>query len=153
MVPEFFWDKYVKKIQPMTQEGPVIMFFKEVSHSIFLWVVAYWLWALFYPTGVVQNFGIVFLLCGFFAGVIPDIFTHTEERFLETDPTFIFPFSHLFGFRLRWHKPEWEYRKAHGDLSMKEWEINFNNWVFMSFLALLVVYCISQLIMYFCLIK
>jgi hypothetical protein len=126
MVPIFVWDKFVRKIQPMTDQGPVTMFLKEVTHSVFTWSVAGFLWSIFFPAGEIKVLGFVFVLCALFAGVIPDIYTHTEERFLETDPTFIFPVSRLIGKRLRSRKPAWEYRKAHGDLGMKEWEKVFN---------------------------
>ncbi|KKS86218.1 MAG: hypothetical protein UV60_C0002G0023 [Parcubacteria group bacterium GW2011_GWA2_43_11] len=139
MVPEFFWDKYVKKIQPMTQEGPITMFLKEVSHSLFTWLIAGLLWSMFFPAGEMKVFGFVFLICALFAGVVPDIYTHTDPRFLKTDPTFIYPISHITRKRLRYKNPKREYRKAHGDLSMKEWEKSLNFWTSVVFFVLFLV--------------
>ena len=142
MLPEYYWDKYVKRIQPMTEEGPVTMFLKEVTHSVFTWAVAIFLWSMFFPAGEMRNLGLVFLFCALFAGVVPDVFTHTEERFRKTDPTFLYPISHIVGIRIRCHKPEWEYRKAHGDRSKKEWEKSLNFWVSVIFLVLFLMYFI-----------
>lgn len=123
-VPEYFWEKYIKKTKPMAQEGPVIMFFKEVTNSYLCWGVVYLLWILLYPEGDVQKFGHVLIFSAMFAGVTLNFHTHSEERFLKTDPTFIYPLSLVTTKRLRSDKQEWEYRKGDGDLGMKDCENN-----------------------------
>ncbi|KKS37680.1 MAG: hypothetical protein UU98_C0012G0027 [Parcubacteria group bacterium GW2011_GWD2_42_14] len=139
MVPQYVWDKFVKKIQPMTEEGPVTMFLKEVTHSIYTWPVVGLLWSLYFPDGETRVLGSIFFFCALLAGVVPDIFTHTEERYLKTDPTFLFPLSKLFRIRLRSRNQKFEYRKAHGDLSMKEWEKSLNFWTSVIFFVLFLV--------------
>lgn len=131
MVPMFLMDK-VRGKQPMTKQGPDIMALKELSHSIPVWLLAMLLVIIIFPHGILAQLGFVFTLSGLFGGVLPDIPTHSEERFKETDCTFLYPansfFKHTLGIdRIRWPNENWEYRYDHGILwPLKPFELWFN---------------------------
>jgi len=130
MVPMFVRDKLEGR-QPMTMQGPITMMLKEMSHSIPLWVGlligAFWI-----SDPMFRDFAVLFLVAGIFGGVLPDVPTHAEERFRETDCSFLYPFGGiakmLFGIdAIRWPSDKWEYRIDHGVLwPLKDWERDFN---------------------------
>lgn len=141
MVPMFIWDK-VKGRQPMTNEGPITYVLKELSHSLPLWIALFLFAWLTLPEGVLRDLSLVFVVCGLFAGVLPDIPTHSEERFRRTDCTFLYPlndvFKKLFGFSaLRWPNEKWEYRFDHGVLwPLKPWELRINEAIWICLIGL-----------------
>jgi len=131
MVPMFLMDK-IRGRQPMTEQGPATMALKELSHSLFVWLPAMFLVVLLFPRGIIGQLGFMFTLAGLFGGVLPDIPTHSEERFKDTDCTFLYPLNsfckHTFGIdRIRWPNDDWEYRYDHGILwPLKPFELWIN---------------------------
>lgn len=115
MFVKFLWDKW-RGVQLFMEQGPLLMVLKEGSHSLPLWLLA-WVWAVsglvvshqtpLYPAFLVSA---LFVASGILAGVLPDIPTHSEERFRDTDCTFLWPLPGS----LRWPNEKWEYRYDHG---------------------------------------
>lgn len=110
----------------------VTAFPKEASHSLPLWVgaiVAVWQYV---PIGTLRTLTLLFLWAGLVGGVLLDIPTHSEERYRETDCTFLWPLGPLFRMFggsgvIRWPNDRWEYRLGHGILRpLKAFECTFN---------------------------
>ncbi len=130
MVPMFLRDKLQGR-QPMTQQGRLIMATKEISHSLPVWLsllcIASWM-----KGGMLQDVLILFLTAGILGGILPDIPTHSEERYRDTDCTFLYPLGPMAKIilgtdTLRWMSAKWEYRIDFGILwPLKPWEQWFN---------------------------
>jgi hypothetical protein len=131
MVPMFLRDKLQGR-QPMTSTGPIMMAIKEISHSIPVWLLLLMIALYFVNNSAPRDMFMLFITAGLVGGVIPDIPTHSEERFRETDCTFLYPFGPLTRVligteTLRWKSNRWEYRIDHGVLwPLKTWEKYFN---------------------------
>ena len=144
MVPMFLRDK-IQGRQPMTKQGALMMALKEISHSIPVWLGLLGVAICFMHDGVLRDMSALFLVAGIFGGVIPDIPTHSEERFRETDCTFLWPLGPLAKVlvgtdTLRWKSDRWEYRVEHGVLwPLKPWEKYFNIGMIAAIVALLFV--------------
>lgn len=127
MVPMFLRDKLQGR-QPMTEQGILTMTLKEISHSIPVWSILLGIVIGLMNEGVIRDMCILFLIAGIIGGVIPDIPTHSEERFRATDCTFLYPFGPLTKAligtdTLRWKSDRWEYRIDFGiPWPLKSWE-------------------------------
>lgn len=144
MVPMFLRDKLQGR-QPMTKQGPLMMVLKEISHSIPVWLALLGVTISMMNEGAVRDISILFLIAGIVGGVIPDIPTHSEERFRETDCTFLYPLGPLTKAfigtdTLRWKSDRWEYRIGHGVLwPLKSWEKYFNYGMVMAIAIFLIL--------------
>lgn len=130
MVPMFVMDK-IRGRQPMTEQGPVIMALKELSHSIPIWSMMLFV-TLFIPRSIYSQVMSMFMVSGLLGGILPDIPTHSEEKYKDTDCTFLYPFNGFFKWmrgvdRIRWPNDTWEYRYGHGVLwPLKPFELWIN---------------------------
>jgi hypothetical protein len=125
MVPQYLYDKYIRRIQPMTQQCLITIYAKEISHSLVIWFSMMYIYAEHESNGEYLMY--VLSWSALIAGVIPDIFTHVAEEFEETDTSYLWPLGWLLGYGTIRSAVIYlglgrEYRKAHGDLSKKPWE-------------------------------
>lgn len=120
MAPLFLYDKLTGR-PPMSKQGNVVIFLKEFSHSILLWMI---LLNNFQEYLQYRDVFTVFAFGGL-SHLATDLLTHAKKD-VGADQSFTFPFNYL-GFKVRWPFESWDYRYGTGILwPLKPWEMGVN---------------------------
>lgn len=86
--------------EPLKEQSKGFVIINNVFHSLLLWLVSIFSWPIF---------------IGVYSHLVVDVISHKDERFKETDPTWIWPLS--------WRIPGlFEARESHGEL-YSPWQI------------------------------